>query len=699
MSYDSECLTDLPEFLLQGRDGPATNGDMITDLSPNGKDFQLYYHDASAFLTPYGRPTAIETDPGGFSTWTYSDNASHINGDYSLLGRADEGDLNVLRDFSIECWVKSHANLSAGAFFHVMGKHSQYQLGRNFTSAPGSGPANFFFTGRLFLDDGSNYLVNGVYPITNEVWYHVGVERFGLAFSVYVNGFLRGSTSVANVDNKGPAAGSGLGTPGLPLNTFSVGGHPFTDVQNNCDVDRPAFYDHALGAARWLAHYEAAKLRLPIRATVSIPVTVSLDTEAITPVDFPFSHNFVGATSGDARPLIERLNYATEVLGSFTDYEQRVDENPYSVERTMIYDVTSTSPNERSRLLNRLWLPGQTYFIPIRSDWTTLVEQADAGQKIVTCETLGRDFDVDSRVILFPKQDPIPTTGYEVGRIAVVNSDGLELAGNLANTWPAQTTIIAPYRKALIPNERLPFKSHAASLQTIPIEFEITRDEVSVNRLTSFVPAQTYLSLEVFRLEKARVDWLDEVDPEMTRRAQTHNPRFGRKYSRSQDSGSPLTFPVRFQADTRASISALLGWLDFRRGKAVPLWVPSHERDFEKLARVSSTQIKVAATDYKTFVDVHDARRHIAFVQDDGSIVARGVTAAVDNGDSTETLTLDNSITLGQFNSTARISYLHYCRLNANEVELVWNRKLNGNEGDMILEVTVTFIELLVVTS
>lgn len=92
--------------------------------------------------------------------------------------------------------------------------------------------------------------------------------------------------------------------------------------------------------------------------------------------------------------------------------------------------------------------------------------------------------------------------------------------------------------------------------------------------------------------------------------------------------------------------AAARAFLEARRGRAVPFWAPTWVADFELSQQLSagSTSLRVRETGYTARMFPHDARRHLALITPDGTIHPRGVDAAVDNGDGTETLTISSGL-------------------------------------------------------
>jgi hypothetical protein len=233
-------------------------------------------------------------------------------------------------------------------------------------------------------------------------------------------------------------------------------------------------------------------------------------------------------------------------------------------------------------------------------------------------------------------------------------------------------------------------KSHLADHETDAMEFLLLSNELATNRASAFTPALTYRSEEIFNLERVRVEWLDEVAVEDFRRVNTLDNKTGAHEQFSGDTGIARTIPVRLLYSSRAGMADFFGWLDVRLGQTTPLWVPSYENDLQAISKSGST-LTIQKIGYAERYNMHAARRDVCFILNDGTFTCRRITAAVDNGNGTETLTFDASVPT--LSDVHKVSWLKYARLQGDEIELEWFRA--DAAGNTILEVTLGFRELL----
>jgi hypothetical protein len=263
---------------------------------------------------------------------------------------------------------------------------------------------------------------------------------------------------------------------------------------------------------------------------------------------------------------------------------------------------------------------------------------------------------------------------YQFFKITAVSDTQLTLDANISTTVASGSRVF-PARVASLSDDHFAVKSFAADHEDAVFRFEVIESELSTRRITTYTPATTYLSTEVFTLEAAKVPFLDSRDYDIQRRIQAR----GRDYQYAIDTGSPQSFPVRFLWKTRAELSTFYGWLDARQGKLNPLWVSTKEKDLVPSSG-NGTSITVA----KTGFSLHHGRRHLEFLATDGSLSRARVTAITDLGNGSEQWTVSSP----SFANISRVSFLKYCTLAQDTI------RINHYKGG-IAECGLSFKELL----
>lgn len=364
-------------------------------------------------------------------------------------------------------------------------------------------------------------------------------------------------------------------------------------------------------------------------------------------------HNVQGA------PILERLAWLTDVISKRSGAEQRRALRS-GARRSLEYKVTPLNAVERATLENfihKALSDMEPVLFPIWTDSERLTAQLSAGASSIPLSTATKDYDAGGYVILRRAVDD-----YEVIEIDSITGSAINLAVNTAETWPAGA-VIAParpgYFRPLVPGSRF-----SRDGKHITVGFEILPSSVSSNRFAS-VSLTQYRSRDVlldrpevsedrneaFEREAARVDFETGV--------------FG--YDGGGMNAPFQTHDYRRKLRTRAEIADFLGFLALRRGRLSPFWAPSWGADFDVTAGGGSLTFRECG--YAANVNAAEGRRDVSLSYADGTTRLRRLSAPVNNGDGTETATLNLSAT---GTGLQLASYLRFCRLEADAVELAW---------------------------
>jgi len=665
VSYESEVLADNPVLYYRlDQVGFGTDGETVPDIGSAGLDATLVF---SGSQSAWGHPSPIETDASSKEFWGYTNAGLFGIEGTSRITRASDPALDPSGgDCAIEEWLRPMDERPLVANFAMA--QMQGTIGTVIGGGITTRIGGFVFDSAATLwtvFDTSFRVID--YIGTS---FHVAVERIGNALVLYINGSLRGTTTI---------------TSGLPT-LFSgspFGIHPNSGAYTNARHDEVAYYLHSVGGARWLVHYEAALATLNSAATITVRVPVSLDTDSVEPVDFAFTHNWADPLGGGERPIVEHLSWRTHNNRSEPDYQQRVNARPHGPARSLEYAITPTTPRARTALQRALWQPAQFYRLPIATDWVQLAAQADVSDTTIDCDTTLRDFEVGGYVTIW--RDVYDPASSQTFRITSITDTQIGVTPAVARTFPLGSPVM-PARIACLPDEDLTFDSYAIDTETPVLRFEVLSTELSVRRVTPYTPLSTHESIEVFGLDSARFDVVEQVQYRITRRQLSTGLLTGNDYYRAVDTLAPVTIPVRVLLVSRETLSEFYGWLDARQGRQNPVWVASADNDLELVAELSATTIKT--TGYSTY-NLHYGRRHIQLTFADGTVINRKITGMVDNGDGTETLTVA-TLPAG---TIVKISFLRLC-IAPDSFELRFHRDL-ATAGGMVVECAWEFVELL----
>lgn len=380
---------------------------------------------------------------------------------------------------------------------------------------------------------------------------------------------------------------------------------------------------------------------------------------------FSFDHNW-------SEPITERLSWLTNVLPHRDASEQRRQPRR-KPRRQLEYSVLSVSQIERQRLDNFIWANQKgAMLLPIWTDAQVLQSSAASGQPIVSVSTSTYDYDAGAYLILWRDFET-----YEAVQISSLTSSTVTLSENLASTWPAGT-IVCPARLARM-SQQVQGQQHAHEIRPYRFLFDIDEASPSTNRMATLSP-NSYLSVDVFETISEGGEVLD----------------FSYEHGRADidfqvgavaiDSGArpnpALLVPYKETFENRAQFSTWLGFLNRRQGRRVPFWFPTWENDFQPVTIHNgfNGSIDYVSNGYADWINAANGRKDLAVIYlRDGQVYTSGhyqcvrITAAINNGNGTETINCPLNFVYDSEKSGVKLSFLRYCRLESDSIEIAWH--------------------------
>lgn len=134
---------------------------------------------------------------------------------------------------------------------------------------------------------------------------------------------------------------------------------------------------------------------------------------------------------------------------------------------------------------------------------------------------------------------------------------------------------------------------------------------------------------------------------------------------------------IRWSCAGFAEVGVLRAFLDARKGRAVPFWMLSWQRDFTfDSFPAFSDQWTIRDIGYTgQMFPLGNSRRHVWMRTPTGSSYGYAkVTAAVNNGNGTETLTIDTPV-LNIVNDGYTYGFLRLCRLAEDVTPITWHAR------------------------
>jgi len=359
-------------------------------------------------------------------------------------------------------------------------------------------------------------------------------------------------------------------------------------------------------------------------------------------------------------PVIERLEWKTDVLLAYGGSEQRVALRQ-TPRRSIEFGFLSGDATKRRVLEAQIWANGaQSWQLPIWTDAAPSTAAIISGATTIAVDTTYRDFIAGGQALLLTDNSSL------VVDIDSLTGSQLNLSAPVTGIWPIETMII-PVRPA-----------HLEPSQSVS---RFTGDSVygsarflldDISSVTPAAPAATYRSYPVLTISS---NWTQDLTTEYQRKLDVVDFGNGGIY-RDDESGLPVLVQSHVWAlEGRAAIYAFRRWLYARRGRLSALWIPSFMPDVVLVAPVDSAavQFDVAFAGYTDLYSQSINRRDLRIELVDGSVFYRRIIASSVVDANTEQLTINSALGVDVAPSDiARISFMMFGRLDTDAVELAW---------------------------
>lgn len=197
----------------------------------------------------------------------------------------------------------------------------------------------------------------------------------------------------------------------------------------------------------------------------------------------------------------------------------------------------------------------------------------------------------------------------------------------------------------------------------------------------------TYLGIDV--LDEAFHNLREAITQAFGRTGEAIGSPVGRSFWDDHPGQPQPSRSFEWYAPNRPAIGALRAFLDARQGRVVPFWAPTYtgELVLAQAALSGQSALRVHATGYRPYLFPLPARQHLALLSADGTFLRRKVTLAIDNGDGTDTLSLDAALTVDVTPATTIVCFLTLCRLESDLVPIRWGKPGHAEASLPLVEV------------
>ena len=415
----------------------------------------------------------------------------------------------------------------------------------------------------------------------------------------------------------------------------------------------------ALGAASVNGRFEVTVTEHPRRSYLHVV--------GVRAVAFCWPHNW-------AKEPTERAEWLTKISTSEDGHEQARTHRHHARRGCTSSFVTaySSDPETNKRSLARFEvvmaaMQGREFVKPLDFDAVRLPVALTAGDLMVNLDTIGRDYEPGSYVVLFT--DPTVT---EVVNIASVTDTQIVFTNQVQNNWPANRTIIAPGRLALMLSQQN-ITEHNGHVYEADVEWEFKTPTITTKRLGTWT-APTYRTFPVWTRKPQLVN-SDRARKVLKRDLVILDNQTGVRQIEYPTPGGKTEFQVGVVMVGRSDIRKWFGWLWQQRGAQKLAWYPTWKPDLFPVATMPNDQTLVV-TNYgeSTLLSGAQNRQDVEIVTTAGVTYRRRITVKTDNGDGTQDFTLDSGlgVTLA-VNQIDRISWLRLAYL-SDKATWTWQR-------------------------
>lgn len=357
-------------------------------------------------------------------------------------------------------------------------------------------------------------------------------------------------------------------------------------------------------------------------------------------------------------PVVERLEWKTDLLQSFDGSEQR---GALRLGPRASWEFESFFTGaDRRRAETVMWGWGaRVWALPIWTDGLDLGADLPLGSTEILLDTAGRDYSAGSLAMILADSD-----SFEVLEVDSVAADRIVLRRPTISAWPGGARVYPARIARLMDTVRIPRWDGSAS--GARVIFDAT---APVDR-TADDGTATHRGYPVLT---TRPNWSGGFDVEFARKLALIDSMTGRIFVDDEAELPLATQRMRFLFATRAEVTAWRAMLYALRGRAGAAWIPTWEDDFRVVAPIANTAtaIDVEATSYARQINLAPGRSDIRIELTDGTVFYRRITGASEASATVETLQIDAA--LGRTVSVADIvsvSFMALSRLDSDAVEL-----------------------------
>lgn len=396
---------------------------------------------------------------------------------------------------------------------------------------------------------------------------------------------------------------------------------------------------------------------------------------------FPFRHDW-------SSEWLETYGLKTGIIESHNGYEQRykLSANP---RRTLQMNVLlaegdTQARNAQMRALFHNMMAygrGKSWLVPVWSDAQNLGYDLPSGSSTITMSTDYLDIKNDGYLIIYNAFDD-----YEVVTVDSFTSNSVTLAAPTSKTWLGGCALV-PALQAIIPDETISGEVITYDVERHNLTWAIRKAEnETINKIAAYTPTAFYNGYPVFFDEHNFTEdpSVDIYSPNRLLDYEVGEVLLDPRYQFTKVR-TTYTYLLR----DRAAISNFLGFFRYLNGKHSPFWIPTYAKDIQVVNSGvgASSSIDITYIGYASFIKDDPRRRDLILIKPDGSYITRRIEASTDNGNGTETLSLDQPIGFDWTPASFRSGhFLRLVRLDQDSLEVSYDTNHFGQAGLVVVD-------------
>lgn len=361
--------------------------------------------------------------------------------------------------------------------------------------------------------------------------------------------------------------------------------------------------------------------------------------------------------------VTERIEFRTDGIQALDGSEQ-TRRTRITPRRRFEFSIAEQHTH-RQAAATLAWARGsKPVYLPIWTEGVRLESPTPAASDTVAAEIGGRDFPLGSLAVLrghTPDQ-------VELVQIAAVTPGAVQFTGSTASGFEAGAMLL-PVRRARFDSA---FTTSAFNRSLAYGRQRFLVDEP--NPYQAEAPGLTYRGFPVLG---TRPSYAKDPETSMDRMAYRVDDDVG-LVADHDDVGAPLYRQVHdWNLAGRWQLESFRRLLYALSGKRNSLWVPTWLDDLTLAAPMAagSTTLRAAWTGYAANIAQASNRRDLRIELASGAVLFRRIMASADNGDGTESMTIDaplgTAVTPAQ---VSQVSFMGLCRSDSDQFELGWWR-------------------------